>query len=90
MRGRGRRRPLEADSVVPALIVVPPFPDARRGVPSDKNNGMICKLLLEKVEVDDKAETIPFQLLGTTITIGKSANRITYGPRSGEGRREMG
>jgi len=52
---------------------------------------LLGKPLLVEVEVDDKAESIPLQLLGTTtITIGKSTNRITYSPRSGEGRREMG
>jgi hypothetical protein len=47
------------------------------------------KLLLVKLEVEDKAETIPLELLRTAVRIGKLSNRITYGPRSGEGRREM-
>jgi hypothetical protein len=46
--------------------------------------------LLVKLEVNDEAETIPLQILGSTIAIGKMTNRITYSPWSREGRREMG
>jgi len=40
--------------------------------------------------MDDKAETIPLELLRTAITTGKLSDRITHGPRSREGRRELG
>jgi len=45
--------------------------------------------MLVQLEGDDEAETVPFELLGTSLTIGESADRITYSPRSRERRREM-
>jgi hypothetical protein len=50
---------------------------------------VLGKLLFVKLEVDDKAETIPLELLGTTLTIGKLSDRITNGPRSRERRRKV-
>jgi len=90
LREGGRRRPLEGDAVVHAVIVVPPFADSRCSVPSNEDHVMIGKPLLVKLKGDHKAETIPRQVLGTTIAISKSTNRIAYSPRSGEGRREVG
>jgi hypothetical protein len=51
---------------------------------------VIGKPLLVKLEGDHEAETIPRQVLGTTVAIGKPTNHITHSPRSREGRREMG
>jgi hypothetical protein len=50
---------------------------------------VLGKLLLVKLEVDDKAETIPFVLWGTTLSVGKLTDSVTNGPRSREGGREM-
>jgi hypothetical protein len=50
---------------------------------------VLGKLVLVKLEGDDKAETVPLEFLRTTLTIGKSTDRIAYRPRSWEGRREM-
>lgn len=76
--------------VIGAVIVVPPFADTRCSVPSNENEVVFNEPLLVKLEVKDKAETIPFELLRTTIAISKPANRITHSPRPWEGRREMG
>jgi hypothetical protein len=89
LRGSCRRRSLERNGVVPSLVVIPPFTNTGSSVPSNKDHVVVGKPLLVKVEVDDKTEPIPLQLLGTRIAIGKSTNRITYGPRPREGRREM-
>jgi hypothetical protein len=40
--------------------------------------------------MDDEAETIPLEFLRTPLTAGKLSDRITHGPRSREGRRELG
>lgn len=90
LRGRDRRRPLERYTIVLTIVVVPPFADIRCSVPSNKDDGMFDKLLLVQLEVDDKAETIPLQILGTTIGVGKPANRVTNSPRSREGRWKLG
>jgi hypothetical protein len=51
---------------------------------------VLGKLLFVKLEVDDEAETVPLELLRTTLTIGELSDRITNGPRSREWRRELG
>ena len=86
--GRGRR-PLERDTIVVAIVVIPPFADTRCTEPSDKDDVVLGKLLLVKLEVDDKAETVPLEFLRTTLTSGKLTDRITYSPGSREGGREM-
>lgn len=50
---------------------------------------MLGKLLFVKFEGDDKAETIPLELLRATLAICKLSDRIADSPRSREGRREM-
>ena len=72
-----------------AIVVVSPFTDTRCSEPSDEDDVVLGKLMLVNLEMDDKAETVPLELLRTTLTIGKSTDRITYSPRSGEWRREM-
>ena len=79
---------LEGDAVVHSIVIVPPFANTRCGEPPNKDYAVLGKLLLIKLEVDDKAETIPIALLGTTVTTCKQTDGIAYGPRSGEGRRE--
>lgn len=86
--GRGRRS-FEGDAVVHAIVIVPPFADTRGSEPPNKVDVVLSKLLLVKLEVDDKAETIPLGRLRTTLAISKLSNRVTDSPRSGEGRREM-
>jgi hypothetical protein len=86
--GRGRRT-FEGDAVVEGIIVVPPFTGTGCSEPSNEDDGVLGKLLLVKLERDDKAETIPLELLRTILTIGKSSDRITYSPRPREGRREV-
>jgi hypothetical protein len=80
----------EGDTVVHSIVVVPPFTDTRGSVPPDEEDVELGKPLFVKVEVDDKAEAIPVELLRTTLTVGKSSDRISDGPRSREGRRKMG
>jgi len=75
--------------VVHAIVIVPPFANTRCGEPPNKDYVVLGKLLLIKLEVDNKAEAIPIAFLGTTVTAGKPTNGIAYGPRPGEGRREM-
>jgi hypothetical protein len=75
--------------VVVAVVVIPPLTDARCGEPSDKDDVVFDKSLLVELEVDDKAKAIPLELLGAIFAIGKPTDRITYGPRSGERRREL-
>jgi hypothetical protein len=72
------------------IVVVPPFADTGCSEPSDEDDVVLGKLLFVKLQVDDKAETIPLELLRTTLAIGKLSDGITHGPRSREGRREMG
>jgi hypothetical protein len=79
----------EGDVVVHAIVIVPPFANTRCGEPPNKDYVVLGKLLLIKLEVDNKTETIPIAFLGTTVTICKPTNGIAYGPRPGEGRREM-
>lgn len=86
LRGSRRRGPLEGNAVIVTVIVVPPFADTGGSEPPNKDEGVLDKFLLVKLEVNDKAETIPLELLGTTIGIGKSTNGITYSPRSRKGR----
>lgn len=86
LRGSRRRGPLEGNAVIVTAIVVPPFADTGGGEPPNKDEGVLGKFLLVKLEVDDKAETIPLELLGSRIGIGKSTNGITYSPRSRKGR----
>jgi hypothetical protein len=80
---------LERDTVVVSVIVVPPFTGTRCSKPSDEDDVVLGKLMLVKLEVDDKAETIPLELLRTVLAGCKSTDRITYSPGPGEGRREM-
>ena len=89
LRGGGRRRLLERDTVVLAIIVIPPFADTGCSEPSDEDDGVLGKLLLVKLEMDYKAETVPFVLLGASLAACKPSDRITYSPRSRERRREM-
>jgi hypothetical protein len=51
---------------------------------------VLDKLLFVKLEVDYKAETIPSELLRTTLATCKLTDGITHSPRSGKGRRELG
>ena len=88
-RAGKRRRSFEGDAVVHAIVIVPPFTDTRGSEPPNKVDVVLGKLLLVKLEVDDKAETIPLWRLRTTLTVGKLSNHIADGPRSREGRREM-
>jgi hypothetical protein len=88
-RRRGRRL-LEGDAIVHAIVVVPPFADTRSSEPSNEEDVELGEPLFVKVEVDDKTETIPLELLRTTLTAGKLSNCISDGPRPREGRRELG
>jgi hypothetical protein len=81
---------LEGDTVVHAVVVVPPLADARGGEPPDEEDIELGKPLFVKVEVDNKAETIPLELRRTSLTTGKLTDRITHRPRSREGRRKLG
>ena len=47
---------------------------------------MLGKLMLEKLEADDKAETVPLELQSTNLAIGKWTDHIACGPQSREGR----
>ena len=85
----GGRRSFKRDTIVLAIVVIPPLADTRRSVPSNKDKALLGKLLLVKLEMDDKAETVPLELLRTALTSCKSTNRIAYSPRPREGRREM-
>ena len=76
--------------VVLAIVVVPPFANTRCSEPSNKDKAVLCKLLLVQLEGEDKAETIPLELLGAGFAAGKLSNRITHSPRSGEGRWKAG
>ena len=78
---------LERDVVVLVIVVVPPFTNTGCGVHSNEDDVVLSELLL--VKLDDEAGAIPLELLGTTLAVGQSSDRITYGPRSREGRREM-
>ena len=72
-----------------SIVVVPPFTDSRCSKPSDEDHVVLGELILVKLEGDDKAETVPLELLRTALTSCKSTNRIAYSPRPREGRREM-
>lgn len=50
---------------------------------------MLGKLLLVEIEVDDKAETIPFELVRWTLAVSEQPDRVTDCPRSREGGREL-
>ena len=80
---------LEGDTVARAIVIVPPFANTRCGEPPNKEYAVLGKILLVKLEVDDKAETVPIAFLGTTVTISKPTYGIAYGRRAGEVRREM-
>ena len=86
--GRGRR-PLEINTAVVAVVVVPSIADARHIEPSDEDEVLPGKLMLAKLEVDDKAGTVPLKLQRTNLAIGKSTDRIACGPQSREGRSEI-
>ena len=86
-RGRG---PFERDPVVLAVVVIPPFTNTGCGEPSNKDDVLLGKPLLVKLEMDYEAETVPLELRRTALTVGKSADRITHSPRSREGRRKLG
>ena len=85
--GRGRR-PLERNAAV-VVIVVPSFADARCFEPSDEDEVLFGKLMLVKLEVDDKAEMVPLKLQRIALAISKSTDRVAYSPQSREGRKEM-
>ena len=88
--GTGRRRgPFERDTVVLAVVVIPPFTNTGCGEPPNKDGVLLGKLLLVKLEMDDEAETVPLELRRTALTVGKSSDRVSYSPRSREGRREL-
>jgi len=72
-----------------AVVVVPPFANTRCSEPPNKDKVVLGKLLLVQLEGEDKAETIPLQLLRGSFPIGKSTDRITHSPRSRERRREV-
>ena len=88
LRGRGSGS-FEGDTVVLPVVVVPPFAGTGCSVPSNEDDIMLGKLLLVELEGDDKAETIPLELLRTILAIRKPTDRITHGPRPREGRREL-
>lgn len=90
LRRSGRRGPLEGNVVIVTVIVVPPFADTGGSEPPNKDEGVLEEFLLIKLEVNDKAETIPLELLGPRIGIGKSTNGITHSPRSRKGRWKVG
>ena len=73
------------DTVAVFIVVVPPFADTRWVEPSNKDHIVLGKLMLVKLKVNDKPETVPLELLRITLAIGKSTDCITYSPRSTEG-----
>jgi hypothetical protein len=72
-----------------AVVVIPPFANTRCGVPSNKDEDVLRELLLVKLQREDKAETVPLELLRASFPAGKSTDRVTHSPRPREGRREV-
>ena len=73
---RGRRRLLERDAVVLAIVVVPPFADTGCCEPPDEDDVVPGKVLLVKLEMYRKAETVPFVLLRASLAVCKPSDRV--------------
>lgn len=83
--GRGRG---PSERVVLAVVVIQQFTNTGRREPSNKDKVLPGKLPLVKLEMGG-AGAVLLELRRTALIVGEPPSRIAYGPRSGEGRREL-